>query len=328
MELEEVFLQVVGRKPTPQEIRDPYWLAELRRACPALSLTGLQRENSQVMLYFPAIQEKGAAYFGGNQSWFERKAQRLAGCGSVAAANILACLAAQNPEVAQKLGLEFTAEKQISKNDFLRFMQQAYDAIGTFEVPIWNNLAENSPKEKHLVPLSFGRGGAGVENGILRFAQSKGVLLKSHQLVTSYAGYLQGLKFIQSGLVAGSPVCMLATQNRHPMAIYNQGYKLPPAPMPNGSKSHFVCITGVRFNKLNQPELLVSSWGKICVIPYGQLHKSWQSPKAVGSQMVYFTPATNAADTYRRRKMAYMALPRSVFQTVAGFYSTLGRKKK
>lgn len=329
MTIQEAFEKVFLRAPTQAELEDPYFLAELRRACPEMEFTAIQQKASKVLAAFPQIIKDGTVYFGGDQGWFARKTQRLAACGPVAAANILACLAAQKPMLAKHLPLGFEPEKQIEQQNYLAFMQSVYDTIGTFEVPIWNAIAEKSDRTQFVIPPSFGREAAGFESGMLRYAKKYGVLLQAHRFINAYGGYRQGLYFIQKGLAAGCPVALLSTKSKHPMQVYAKGYGGPLTAVNNGVGSHFATIVGLRRNASNRKmELLASSWGKLCVIDYASLYNSWQSPLAVGSQMAYFTTTRDTELTKRQIITAYTAVPKSLVKSVAGLLTQQVHKRR
>ena len=82
---------------------------------------------------FPVID---AAYFGGNQSWFENELRRKDGCGPVCAANILATYARRsNQEI---MGFDLTS---LDKKTYTSYMDKVYSLISP--IHIWNPIAED-----------------------------------------------------------------------------------------------------------------------------------------------------------------------------------------
>lgn len=317
----EAFEKCLHKPPTETERKDPYWIAWLRRKEKAVELTLKERQKSEVLAYFPLIRKKEEAYtqfWGGAQSWYPRVTQRQAGCSAVAAANILATAAAQHKEIAEKLSLHFLQDGRIDQNEFIKLMEQCYRRIGTFEVPVWNKVADRNEKDKTFVPASFGQQAAGFVLGTLKLAKQKGIYLSYDALPAAYLGYKQGLQFIRENLGAGHPVALLTTWNRHPLEIHWTGYSRAATPLKKGMKSHFVTVVGIRSTGLHgAPELLVSSWGKIGSVPYDKLYKSWQSPLAMGAGLFSFSIA-GKSESEKAIIKAYTLLPQMMAKTVTG----------
>lgn len=320
MELKQAFEEKFGRPARRAELDDPYYIAMVRRANGQVMLTERQKRESDVMTYFPLVAnpENGVDFWGGDQRWFVRKAQRQGGCGPTAATNVLACMAAKDTAMAEKLGLTFLPDGRIEKDEYARFMEEVYRTVGTGEVPVWRNIVEKMKAERPPFPPSFGRGAIGYEKGVLKAAKSKGIYLAAHRKTFSYLGYDEGFDFIKGALEAGHPVGFLTVWNRHPLTVYWNGYEKPGSVQKNGVRSHFMTMIGLRAGKeAGKWDVLLSSWGRICTVGYDELCKSWQSPLAMGGEMVYFTP-----DSEQRAKRdivrAYGALPQSIGKTIVG----------
>lgn len=320
MQLENAYVEKFGNPPERHSFRDPYVLAELRRQYPNLPLSQWQLQASQAAFYFPRIEDNRKIFFGGNQAWFPRKAQQAAGCGPVAAANTVACLLACQ----HKTALAINFEHNIPYSAYTAWMQHSYDVMGTLEIPLWHLVVENMQK-KPLLPPSLGRAAGGYERGLLRLALQNNLPLTTHRLPTPYAQRSQALAFIRTGLATGCPVTLLTTQNRHPLSVYWGAYTAAPKPQPKGMKAHFVTIVGIRPGN-NGPELLASSWGHICAINFNALHASWQSPLALGSEMLWFSPTVSQAQTRKDIAGSYLAAPKNAIQTSAGL--VFGPRKK
>lgn len=326
---EQAFAAQYGRPPRAAERLDPYWIGEVRRGTPEFVPTKAQQRLSEVTAFFPRIAApQGGTWFGGDQGWYARKAQRHAGCGPVSAVNTLACLAARQPEVAEALNLPFLPDGNFKQRDFEVFMENVYRAVGTFEVPLVRTVAEKSAKGKTLIPPSLGREGSGVESALLRYAAKRGVNLCAHRFSTSYAGKKEALAFIRAGIAQGSPVTLLTLWNRHPLLVYWAGYGQPPKAQPKGMAKHFVSLVGVAQGAGGKPEILASSWGRVCRIDYDSLYQSWQSPKAFGTGMWYYTPTSDPEITKRQMLSAYGAVPVSLAKTMAGMIKTPFREKQ
>ena len=319
MNLQDARLRHCKQETAAQALSDPYRVAVSLWKGELLDLTAAQKKQIAVIRYFPRIAEAGRAdWFGGDQNWFKRKTQRYASCGPVAAANTLACFSAQVPAMASALGLSFLPDGRIDKAHYLAFMEQIYKTVGTMEVPVWRNLVEKYPKEKPFIPPSLGRECSGFERGVLQHAAKHGVWLCAHHLLTSYVGKAEAMAFIQKGLQGGSPVTLLTLQNRHPLSVYWSGYEMPPKATEKGMSRHFVSVVGIRTKSPGETELLVSSWGRICAIDFAALYKSWQSPRAFGSALMYFTKSANERLTLRQILSAYGMIPESLVKTASG----------
>lgn len=327
MDIKIAYGQTFGHPGTPAERRDPFRIAQLRRACPALQCSDTLRRASDVLLHFPRIAAEGQTFFGGNQGWYGRKTQRMAGCGPVAGANIAACMAAQNAKVAEALGVRFAPDGRLAKANYLQLMQEVYRVMGTLEIPLVNLLADRIDAPKRGLISSFGQQAAGFALGVLRHAKKHGVYLQYTAEPAAWLCYNTGLQFIKNALAAGAPVALLTTFNRHPMQVYWQGYSAPPTPVERGMARHFVTLTGVRYEPCaNCPQLLASSWGRVCVIDYASLHKSWQSPKAFGAALLYFEKSAGPAETNRQIIAAHTLLAKLAAGTMGGAVRQIGKR--
>lgn len=243
-----------------------------------------------------------------------------------AAANVLAAMAARDADVAKKLGPAVRPDGRVDKDVYLRYMEDVYAVVRTYEIPLWREAVEKIEGERTVVPGSLGRDAAGFERGVLRYAKRKGVPLAPHRLMTSYVGYEEGLRFIQKGLWNGCPVGLLTAWNRHPLRVYWRGYARPATAQKRGVRSHFMTITGLRPAAGGKWDLLLSSWGMVCAVGYDELYKSWQQPLALGSMLEYFTRAGSGAMTNRYIAESVTALPESVGKTVKGILGRNGNK--
>ncbi len=254
--------------------------------------------------------ENNLVYYGGDQSWFSRNTAYRGGCGPVCGANILTVYADQNPQYQSMLGITIDDRHFIPQDLYLQLLQDIYKSMHIMEIPILNKIYDNLSRHNKVfkkIPPSLGTNIMGFTSSLLRFANTRGINLQFKSRNCMFCGYTRGLTFIKLALSNGYPVVLLTTNNRFPFISYDRPY------MTEGKTykmaRHFVTITALKETPdAKSPELIITSWGKTGSISYEALYRSWQSPLALGSSMVYFTAAKNAKVTKRNIIKAFLIL--------------------
>jgi hypothetical protein len=315
--LDEMFRQLIGRSPRVGEPDHPFYLALLRWFGASEKAFSQQRlDASAALVSFAYIKdEKGVFYFGGDQNWFgedlpegTQSIETVSGCGVVSAANILVSLAYGNEMLAQKMGVKFYYDGTVSKADMVAFMRRAYRRMGSLELPLLAYLYKknkyhydekqqkntermrNKKRPHRLIPPSLGVWPGRYMRGTLDLASDYGVYLRCRSLLAQFCGYDEGLGFLRRALYAGQCVDIFTGFNGHAMALYpNQRDPFAAKPEWKTNKHHHVVAVGLIENTSSgHPDVLVSTWGKLALIPYDQLHASWQGKNAILSGMFYF----------------------------------------
>jgi hypothetical protein len=102
-----------------------------------------------------------------------------------------------------------------------------------------------------------------VCDGIVKFAQERGVSLKKHTLtnkvLASNNSFMQAVDFITEGLKNNNPVILLVTFNSHAASLERNAL---PSRSPDMAQFHFVIITAIKRVKSDEEdyELTVSTW--------------------------------------------------------------------
>jgi len=221
-------------------------------------------------------------FYGGDQSWFESENGRAGGCGTIAAANILAYfgIVLSGDGTAERSGPVLDS-RRLSKGDYLAHMHRVYTGL-TPLVPPWKTMARFRP----------GRGEAGRPGGrrwILRLPDSLGIHnpVRFADAVVALAKEARvDLRTVwpQSGIVRW-PASQSLSLNRAKAFITRQTDKGLPVAMLNFSNRglrqveyhsvvsgrrfttdrfqwHWVVITGIEKDALSGKDvLIVSSWG-------------------------------------------------------------------
>lgn len=191
---------------------------------------------------FLRIVDGGETFYGGDQAWFDFAAGRESACGTVAAADITAYLAAGQPEL-RRLYARPGSMEVLEREHFLAHMVELYGWVKPWEM--------------------FGRG-FGIwppgrfARGVVRFARSRGIFLADRRM-GSHRPLGQLTEFIGESLGRDCPVAMLIG--------WNPGYEREPVKRPDGSgwlqehfSMHWVVITEVT-ERAGTPMVKVSTWG-------------------------------------------------------------------
>ena len=243
--------------------------------------------------------DTGREYYGGDQNWYKSNTMAFAGCGSVAALNMLRNLAVKYPVefrgsgVSDELGM--LTDKVIYKDDYTSVMKDIYKSMFVLELPIIRRLCDflkRGNKIFRFIPPSLGLSMFGFITGTLRFCAKRGLNLHVKVLPTAFTSYDKGLDFIREGLKKSGSVVMLTSLNRHPLRLYsggagelNGGYD-----QKKGVRSHFMTITGLVEDNPKEPLIKLTTWGRVATVPYSRLNKSWHRMRAYTSCLYYFTP--------------------------------------
>lgn len=142
---------------------------------------------------FLKIIDGQSVFYGGDQAWFNmNKNGSSNGCAPVAAANLLMCLAAANPQISSLFSLSLDGY-DISKQDYLKFMEEVYLAMNPPVFGIWglNTFIRR----------------------VLRYAASKGITLNIKKNSIFNNSVLSFKNFIKSALEQNIPVALFETLN-------------------------------------------------------------------------------------------------------------------
>lgn len=235
--------------------------------------------------------ENNRVYFGGDQTWFTRNTAFAGGCGPVAAANVLTVYADQHPECQEDLSIAINEKHFIPQEDYLSLLDQIYRIMHPMEVPVIRRIYDHVSRANKVfnkIPVTFGVNILQYILGVKRFAKRHYIYLHHRSLSTMFCGYMRGLTFIKLALANGYPITLLVTGSPVPYILYDLPYFQ--GGHEKALKHHFVTITDIRESANNNasPELVITTWGKTGTISYTDLHRSWRSPRAFGSAMVYF----------------------------------------
>ncbi len=287
-------------------------------------------EKGRKSVYDPlTITDKssGTRYYGGDQEWYSSNTMAFAGCGSVAAANMLRALAYKYPEEFSKdsVSKEFDRlrEEELYKDDFTKFMGEIYKSMLVLELPVIRKIYDLRKRGKKPLnlPPSFGLSLNGFIRGTLKYAMRRGLKLHAHALPTAFCKYKKGLEFIKEGLNKSGSVVMMTSMNRHSLRLYRgksgeltDGYEKD-----RGVRSHFMTITGIEEREGQAPLIKITTWGRVATVPYDELNRSWHSIAAFTSCLYYFTPAGSEAVVKADIRNSYGVTIKAVFKGLFGW---------
>jgi hypothetical protein len=173
-----------------------------------------------------SVYDSEVMYFGGSQYWFAKKAHQLSGCGPVAAANITAYLAQTFPD---KYGDLYSYKGVFNRTDFTEHMTEI---------------------RKFVKPGIFGLTCVHkFSDGVLSFAETKGVSLTPHILDKNDASMNDAIDFMCTALSQKLPVAILIL--KHPVKEF-EDYAW-----------HWMTITRLRLKQENDKYFIsVSTYGE------------------------------------------------------------------
>lgn len=195
---------------------------------------------------FVEILDGSTTYYGGDQAWYNwaGDSQKTAvaqggGCGTVAAANIVAYLAKHNVQYSA-----LYSHPDYTKTNFLLHMEEMYEYVTPRNI-------KNEPIG--VWPISV------MKNGVKRFATDKGIEINAVRGNNSFNRETV-VEYIKEGLEQDSPVAMLMGMS---------GSNSVSITYPNGAVAgnnsfslHWVTITELEIDEINDTaKVKVSSWG-------------------------------------------------------------------
>lgn len=168
--------------------------------------------NAYSVTGFPQIQDgSGRKYFGGSQSWYARKWMRMAGCASVAAAN-LAAFYGLGTGVSGVSGKREDGCTERSRPASSGNAQMLPFRKETYSKGEYLSLMENMFKIMKPGVLGFPFPGRFRRN-FIRFAASRGVRLQA-ETMNHWKDPAQPLAFVRKALAGNDPVTMLILHHR------------------------------------------------------------------------------------------------------------------
>lgn len=205
-------------------------------------------------------------YFGGSQLWLLKPNGVQGGCGTVAAANILAYLALNRGEEWKQL-YPFS---DTSRDHFIQHMESVYRVVKPLPLPneihwVPGNIIKSVPSSLGIPGLSF------FSKRLVRYGTAKGVTLypvwrdrkeRPHLNTSLQMSVHQAVEYIRQGLGSGCPVAMINTWNPALKAVSHRIDETTGATTVNDFQRHWVVITTLLENqKTGQVFIEVSSWG-------------------------------------------------------------------
>lgn len=272
----------------------------------------------------------GQDYYGGDQDWYSSNSRAMAGCSSVAGANVLRSLIHTDREcfntiksinLPQPIKHALLSSKCI-KNDFLMLMTGVYETMRSFEIFPLNKIYDHKERNNkffHIVKPNTGRGSIGFIQGVLRFSKKIGLYLTCNALPTAFVDKNTALDFIRNGLIESGAVVILTSYNKHSLKTYSPSMggqiasgNLSKCPCGNASmKCHFATITGIVDNSL-----IITTWGRIATIDIDELVTSWHSIKAWESTLFYFEHVNNKSIMYRSLLLSPTPFIKGIVQAI------------
>ena len=205
---------------------------------PTVPSAQTQSTTPQVVSYHlkPDLFMIQGQYYGGDQGWwFNNSTLQNEGCGTIAAANILAYLALTHPNMRNL----FEYGQNVTKNQFMKFVNEVYQYV--------------RPNYFLWVPLGEANDVTWISE-VLAFARSRHVSLSAYECIAGYqdiTGSIDSLvTFIDNSLRSNYPVAILDALNP---------YKNPATG--NTYDKHWMTITSIMYSFLNCVTIKVSTWG-------------------------------------------------------------------
>jgi hypothetical protein len=217
------------------------------------------------ILIFDRTDSQERHYFGGSQQWLLRSNGVHGGCGTVAAANILAYLALNRGEDWKQL----YPFPDTSRDHFIQHMESVYRVVKPLPFPdripwVPRNIIKRAPSSFGIPGLSF------FSKRLVRYGTAKGVKLvpvwrdikeRPHLNTSLQMSLQQAVEYIRQGLGSGCPVAMINTWNPELQAVSHRTDELTEATTVNDFQRHWVVITALLENqKTGQVFIEVSSW--------------------------------------------------------------------
>lgn len=248
-------------------------------------------------LDLPIVRGQNQLSYGGHQAWYDDRAARRAGCGSVAAANSLAVLAGHDSEAAACLDLWPDSDGRYSRQDYLAYMQGIYRRMGC-------GLKLNKP-----VGITVSR----YVRSVLIYASERNLYLRPHILLTPYCSASEAESFLKDAFDAGAAVTLALSWNQVPV-LFSDKKKPQIRPV----KNHYVTISGIDEDAERRVRLIISTWGRKASLLLDDLAASWQSPKAVDTALIFFTPDGDERSLKKALRQARWLVLKTVLCLIPG----------
>ena len=245
--------------------------------------------------------------YGGDQRWFSSNTRALGGCGSVAGANVLRCLARCDKEFVDAIRTSGKIPAQIKDalcsdnpghENFSLLMTGVYETMGSFEIFPLNRIydrKERSSKVFTRLKSTFGLTNVGFIIGIIRFARKMGLDITVEYKACAFMSKEEAREFIKEGLKKSGAVVLLTCRNTHNARLFKADSDLEKR-LAGGSdsaiKSHFITITDIDGDRL-----LITTWGKPGIIDLNELAGSWRSIRAYEASLMYILPGSRKEAT-------------------------------
>ncbi|SCZ78237.1 hypothetical protein [Acidaminobacter hydrogenoformans] len=244
-----------------------------------IGVTSVANNGSMIRLY------------GGDQAWFETENGRAGGCGTVAAANILAyfgVLYGENTAVPD-VGL-FTENRCFTRELFIAHMHEVYRGLTPMKAP-WQSWVRRGGREVHRrtvlrLPDSLGiHSPVRFSNAVIEMAKGKGVQLrvvwpqntKGRRPANHAVGLDEAKSFILNQINKGMPVAMLNFGNKGLRGVEYQSAATGRRYSTDRFQWHWVVITGVKAQERFGADgderpfpVVASSWGNRVILDLNQ----------------------------------------------------------
>lgn len=212
-------------------------------------------------------------YYGGDQSWFSTRVGRYSGCGAVAAADIFAYLALQNPALS---ALYDSDSPGMTKERFLTYMEVVLKYVAPLKIP--------------FTDIPYG-GLTSLERFTRycdRFIKSRGVKLKGRYIDGKTLKLEQAVDEIAAQLEKDNPVALLVMQNSKLKCVsYTDAHG---EPVTADVRFHWMVITALEKTG-DKIEITVSSEGGKLKLDFTDVWTCDCDSKVGWRGLVYFSKA-------------------------------------
>jgi hypothetical protein len=225
--------------------------------------------------------------YGGDQAWFKEQNGIHGGCGTVAAANLLAYFRAVSPSC-----LPAKEDQPFEKNNFLSHMEEVYNTLTPWSTGFL--AGRTLPGIPGGMPVSLGiYSPRRFARAVTSFAMGKNVVLKPAWPTSDKGAIPCSLKmplmaaviFIEKALGKGFPLAMLNYSNKGLLTVTYYDLESGKTCITDRFQWHWVVITGIKRIPENGHFLIeTSSWGNRVTL---DLNEFWK--KGLTS-LVYFEP--------------------------------------
>ena len=245
--------------------------------------------------------------YGGDQRWFSSNTRAAGGCGSVAGANVLRCLARLDDDFRDKIASSNVIPAPVKDalcsdapghENFSLLMTGVYETMGSIEVFPLNRIYDRCERSSGVfsrIKSTFGLTNMGFIIGIIRFARRMSLDIGVKCRSAAFLSKEEARAFITEGLKKSGAVVLLTCRNRHNARLFNADADLSNR-LTDGTdsviKSHFTTITDIDLDRL-----LITTWGKPGVVDFNELAGSWRSIRAYEASLMYIYPCTRREAT-------------------------------